>query len=769
MLKSFRKGSFFFTLFAIILISKYNNFGDKMKEIMYDIKGMTCAACVSAVEKTALKTPGVKEANVSLPTEQLRIVVEEEVYEEKKLFKNITLTGYKATPINEEESLATKQQKKLKEMWTKIVISLVFLVPLLYISMGSMIFLPQIPFLHIDNYPLNFAIAQLVFTLPVMIVGYKYYVNGFKNIFRGHPNMDSLVAIGTLSSFGYGIYALIKIALGEVSFAHMLYFESAAVILTLVMVGKFLEQKSTTKTTSELEKLMDLKPKTAILFDGDTYHEVFQEDLKIDDILMVRPGDVIPTDGIITSGNTTIDEQMMTGESLPKEKAVGNQVIGGTVNITGAILIKVTEVGDKTVLSTIIQKVSEAQMKKAPIQKLADIISGYFVPGVFIIAFIGFMLWWLIGKDFNVAINIFVSVLVIACPCALGLATPTAIMTASGSAAKHGILIATGEALEVAHKANLIAFDKTGTITKGKLVVQEIITLEDILKEELLMIAASLEQQSNHPIALAILEEAKQKNLKLKTVKKFENHTSLGIKGQIEGVNYFIGNEKWMIKNNIKLGQETNLIKKGEGKSYLYIASDKLVGLISVSDDFRDETKEVIKTLNDLGIKTVLLSGDDKETVDYMSKQIGIKEAYGSLFPEDKQNIIKELKKEYTVMMVGDGINDAIALKEAHLGVSLSSGTDVAMSSGDVVLMGDNLFALLTLINLSKKTVINIKENLFWAFIYNVIGIPIALGLLTIFNKDWFLNPMMAALMMSLSSVSVVLNALRLKRFKGVK
>ena len=740
-----------------------------MKEIMYDVKGMTCAACVSAVEKTALKTPGVKEANVSLPTEQLRVVVEEDVYEEKQLFKNITLTGYKATPLNKEESLASKQQKKLKDMWLKIVVSLVFLIPLLYISMGSMIFLPQLPLIDVDLNPLNFAIAQLIFTLPVMIVGYKYYVNGFKNIFRGHPNMDSLVAIGTLSSFGYGIYALIQISLGHHEFAHMLYFESAAVILTLVMIGKFLEQKSTTKTTSELEKLMDLKPKTAILFDGDTYHEIKQEEIKVNDILMVRPGDVIPTDGIITSGQTTIDEQMMTGESLPKEKDVGKEVIGGTVNITGAILMKVTVIGDKTVLSTIIQKVSEAQMKKAPIQKLADIISGYFVPGVFVISTIGFILWWLIGKDFNVAINVFVSVLVIACPCALGLATPTAIMTASGAAAKHGILIATGEALEIAHKANLVAFDKTGTITKGQLSVQEVITLKDILKEELLSIAASLEQQSNHPIALAIVEKAKQDNLKLLQVSNFENHTSLGIKGEINNKTYFIGNEKWMNKNNIKLGQEKNLIKKGEGKSYLYLASDELIGLISVSDVFRPEAFEVVEELNKLGIKTVLLSGDDKETVKYMSEQIKIKEAYGSLFPEDKQNIIKELKKDYQVMMVGDGINDAIALKEANIGVSLSSGTDVAMSSGDVVLMGDNLKSLLTLISLSKKTVINIKENLFWAFVYNVIGIPIALGFLTIFNKTWFLNPMIAAVMMSLSSVSVVLNALRLKRFKGVK
>ena len=740
-----------------------------MKEIMYDIKGMTCAACVSAVEKTALRTPGVKEANVSLPTEQLRVVVDEETYEEKQLFKNIILTGYKASPIDKEESLANKQHKKLKEMWLKIVISTLFLVPLLYISMGSMISLPQIPFLNIDKYPLNFAVAQLILTLPVMIVGYKYYLNGFKNIFRGHPNMDSLVAIGTLSSFGYGVYALIKIALGDVSFAHLLYFESAAVILTLVMVGKYLEQKSTTKTTSELEKLMDLKPKTALLFDGDTYLEVFQEDLKVGDILMVRPGDVIPTDGIITNGNTSIDEQMMTGESLPKEKTMGSEVIGGTVNITGAILMRVTEVGDKTVLSTIIQKVSEAQMKKAPIQKLADLISGYFVPGVFVIAIIGFVLWWILGRDFNTAINVFVSVLVIACPCALGLATPTAIMTASGSAAKHGILIATGEALEVAHKATLIAFDKTGTITKGELSVQEIITVAEMTNLELLMIAASLEQQSNHPIALAIINEAKNRKIKLANVANFENHTSLGIKGEINQVTYYIGNEKWMITNKIKLGQEANLIKRGEGKSYLYLASDKLLGLISVSDDFREETFQVIKALNELNIKTFLLSGDNQDTVNYMSKQIGITEAYGSLFPEDKQKIIKQLKTEHTVMMVGDGINDAIALKEAHLGVSLSSGTDVAMSSGDVVLMGDNLMSLLTLISLSKKTVVNIKENLFWAFIYNIIGIPIALGILTLFNDNWFLNPMIAALMMSLSSVSVVLNALRLKRFKGVK
>ncbi|MCK9234548.1 MAG: heavy metal translocating P-type ATPase [Acholeplasmataceae bacterium] len=738
-----------------------------MKEIMYDIKGMTCAACVSAVEKTALKTNGVLEANVSLATEQLRVVVNEG-YLEKELFKNITLTGFKASLPDLDLSLAEKQQKKLKEMWSSIVLALIFLVPLLYISMGSMIFLPQIPFLDIDKKPLNFAIGQLVLTLPVMIIAYKYYLNGFKNIFRGHPNMDSLVAIGTLSSFFYGVYALIKIALGDVSYAHKLYFESAAVILTLIMVGKFLEQKSTTKTTSELEKLMDLKPKTALLFDGNTYLEITQEEIKISNILMVRPGDVIPTDGVITSGFTTIDEQMMTGESLPKEKTVGEVVIGGTVNITGAILMEVTEVGDKTVLSTIIKKVSEAQMKKAPIQKLADIISGYFVPIVFIIAISGLLFWWLFSKDFNIAINVFVSVLVIACPCALGLATPTAIMTASGSAAKNGILIASGESLEVAHKASLIAFDKTGTITKGELSVSEVITLNEFTKLELLQLVASLEQPSNHPIALAILKAAEEANLKLKQVTNFSNHLGLGIKAEIEENNYYVGNEKWMKENKIKLGQEKALIKKGEGKSYLYVASkERLIGLISVSDDFKDDAFKVIKRLNELNIKTVLLSGDNVETVTYMSEKIGIKEAYGSLFPEDKQNLIKEFKKDHTVMMVGDGINDAIALKEAHLGVSLSSGTDVAMSSGDVVLMRDDLTSLLTLIKLSKKTVINIKENLFWAFFYNMLGIPIALGLLTIFKKGLFLNPMIAAAMMSLSSVSVVLNALRLKRFKG--
>ena len=740
------------------------------KEIMYDVKGMTCAACVSAVEKAAIKTPGVLESNVSLPTEQLRVVVEES-FDESVLFKNITLTGYKASAIDTSETLSEKQNKKLKGMRLNILLSLIFMIPLLYVSMGHMIGLPLPSSVDPMHNPFGFALIQLILTVPVMIIGYKYYLNGFRNLFRGVPNMDSLVAIGTSSAFLYGIYGLIMIGLGNLGFADVLYFEVSAVILVLVMVGKYMEQLSTTKTTSELEKLMDLKPKTALLFTGDTYVETPLEQIKSNDILMVRPGDVVPTDGIIIEGITSIDESMMTGEPIPKDKTTHDEMIGGTVNITGAVLMKVTHVGDDTVLSSIIKRVSEAQMKKAPIQKLADKISGIFVPIVLVLAVLGFVIWLIVSRDFDFSMNILVSVLVIACPCALGLATPTAIMTASGAAAKHGILIASGEALEISSKATMVVFDKTGTITVGKPVLQNIVSTTEINEEQLLKIAASLEQQSNHPIAKSINEAALEKGYILSKVEDFENFTGLGIKGRIGKETYLIGNEKLMLENNIKLGQTKTITKdySNQGISALYLSNQKeLLGILAVSDQLKEGVIDTVQALKKLGIKTAILSGDDENTVKYIAGIVGVDTYYGSLLPEDKQAVIQSLKQSNTVMMVGDGINDAIALKEAHIGVSLSSGTDVAMSAGDVVLMRSDVNDILTLIDLSKHTVINIKENLFWAFIYNIIGIPVALGILTLFNGP-LLNPMIAALAMSFSSVSVVLNALRLKRYKGVK
>ncbi len=676
------------------------------------------------------------------------------------------LSGYKAQVIDDSLTLGEKQSKKLKHLLNKVIISTLFIIPLMYVSMGHMIKLPIPMFIDPMTNPQNHALAQMILTIPIMLVGFRYYLNGFRNLFRLKPNMDTLVAIGTTASFLYGLYATLMIALGYHEYVMMLYFESAAMILLFIMLGKYLEQKSTAKTTSELEKLMELKPQTAIKYDGNSYVEVPIIEVEVGDLLMVRPGDTIPTDGIIKHGRTTIDEAMMTGESLPKEKEEGEKIIGGTINITDAIIMEVSHIGEDTILSVIIKRVSEAQMKKAPIQKLVDVISGYFVPIVMSIAFLGFLGWLLVSKDFNFSINIFVSVLVIACPCALGLATPTAIMTASGQAAKYGILISTGEALEVAHKTTLVAFDKTGTITKGKLELKEIITTSTYQELQLVQIAASLEVKSSHPIAKAILNYAKEKGIKTNEVTDFENHVGLGIKGNLNGKVYYIGNEAWMTKHGIKLGQEKNILKYTKGMSYLYLASDELIGLIGVADSLKDETIEVIKRLHDKGIKTALLSGDDEYTVGYIANQAGIDLYYGKLLPTDKQAIIKTLKEEHTVIMVGDGINDAIALKEAHLGIAMGEGTDVAMSSGDVVLMNNNLKTLLTLIELSKKTTINIKENLFWAFIYNLIGIPLALGLL--YNFGILLNPMIAALMMSLSSVSVVLNALRLKRFKEV-
>ncbi|NLN50485.1 MAG: copper-translocating P-type ATPase [Acholeplasmataceae bacterium] len=739
------------------------------KILMYDIKGMTCAACVSAVEKASLKTGGVLEANASLPTEQLRIVADP-TFDEAKLFKNILLTGFKIEVYDDEESLTIKQARKLKQMRIKIIYALIFLLPLMYISMGHMIGLPLPKFMAQKNSPFGFALAQLLFTVPVMIIGYRYYVNGFKNIFRAHPNMDSLIAIGTLASFFYGIYGLIMIARGQTVFAEMLYFESSAVILVLVMIGKFMEQKSTTKTTSELEKLMDLKPKTALLFDGNTYLEIPLDEVLVGNKLLVRPGDVIPTDGLIVDGSTAVNESMMTGEPLPKDKTINDEVVGGTINVTGAILIEVTHVGEDTVLSNIIKRVSEAQMKKAPIQKLADKISGVFVPIVFSLAIIAFVFWIFYQSDFSYAINIFVSVLVIACPCALGLATPTAIMTASGSAAKHGVLIASGDALEISSKASLVAFDKTGTITEGKPAVVDIISTKDLKEERILLIAASLEQKSNHPIAKALMAKTQELGYKLLKLAEFENYPGLGIKGVIAGKIYFLGNAKHLNKQKISLGQTAKITAEfsAQGKSALYLATEtELIGIISIADQLKVGVKKVIASLKKKNITTALLSGDNQETVAYIAKQVGIDLYYGSLLPEDKQVIIKDLKQDHKVMMVGDGINDAIALKEAHIGVGLASGTDIAMVAGDVVLMQNDLSGLLSLIDLSAQTVKNIKQNLFWAFFYNVIGIPIAMGLLALFGGP-LLNPMIAALAMSFSSVSVVLNALRLKRYKGV-
>lgn len=742
--------------------------GKKEKVIIYDIKGMTCAACISAVEKAALKTSGVSEANASLPTQQIRVVVDEN-FDEKRLFRNVSLSGFNATMPDKEMSLTERQTKILQELKVKILISLIFLIPLMYISMGHMIGFPLPKFMDQNEGPIGFALAQLILTIPVMVIAYRYYLNGFKNIFRAHPNMDSLIAIGTLASFIYGVFGLIMIIRGDVSYAHNLYFESSAVILVLVMVGKYMEQRSSVKTTSELEKLMDLKPPTGIVFENESYIEKPIEEIKVGDTLLIRPGDVVTTDGIIVEGETSINESMMTGEPLPVDKQLNDKVIGGTINVTGAILIKATHVGEETVLANIIEKVSEAQMKKAPIQSLADKISGVFVPTVFAVAVLSFAFWMICLKDFNFAINIFVSVLVIACPCALGLATPTAIMTASGVAARLGLLVSSGDALEISSKTTLVAFDKTGTLTVGKPTVIDIVPTITISKDELLVLAASLEQQSSHPIGVALLNETEKRGFKLRSLSSFENFTGFGIKGVINSETYFIGNKKLMDQQKVPIGQTETITSEyaNEGKTALYVAKGNvLIGIISIADAIKDGVKEVVEELHKLNIKTAILSGDEQRTVDYIKNELNIDIAYGSLLPEEKQEIIKKLKEDEVVLMVGDGINDAIALKEANVGVGLSSGTDIAMSAGDVVLMKSDLSGLINLIGLSKQTIKNIKGNLFWAFFYNIIGIPIAMGMLTFFNGP-LLNPMMAALAMSFSSVFVVLNALRLRRYKG--
>lgn len=746
-----------------------------MKKECYLIKGMTCASCSSAVERVTRKLDGVKESQVNLATNRMTIEYDEEKLKPEDIIAKIERAGFGAELEIPEEIKKEKEQEKTEsentheQMKRRLILSICLAIPLLYISMGHMlpVTLPLPNFLDMHTHPMNFAVTQLILTVLILICGRKFYIVGFKTLFHGHPNMDSLVAIGTGSAFLYSLVMTISIP-SHPENAHNLYYESAAVVVTLVMLGKFMESRSKGKTSEAIQKLMQLAPDTAIRMRDGKEEEVPVEQIREGEILLVKPGSKVPLDGEVISGSSSVDEAMLTGESIPVEKEVGDTVIGGSMNYNGAMQIKVTHTGDDTTLAKIIKLMEDAQGKKAPISKLADTVAGYFVPTVMGIALIAALIWSFTGYPLSFVLTIFVSVLVIACPCSLGLATPTAIMVGTGVGASNGILIKSGEALEVTHKTDIVVLDKTGTVTEGKPKVIEVIPRQGE-KKELLFLAACCEKMSEHPLGNAIVEEAKSQGMELKTPEKFESLTGRGIYAELEGKKIFIGNERMMREQKVGLEElkekSDEIAQKGQTPMFV-VVDGKLAGIISVADTIKSTSVEAIDKIRKMGVEVVMLTGDNKRTAEYIGSQVHVDRVVSEVLPGDKAIVVEHLQKEgKKVMMVGDGINDAPALAQADIGCAIGSGSDIAVESSDIVLMKSDLLDVYKAIRLSKLTIRNIKENLFWAFLFNSLGIPVAAGVLYAFGGP-LLNPMIAGFAMSCSSVLVVSNALRLKRVK---
>lgn len=741
------------------------------------IEGMTCAACAKTVERVTSKIEGVTETNVNFATEKLTINYEPSTVKISDIKRAVEKAGYKA--IEEEVTIDSDKERKEREikiLWRRFILSAIFTLPLLYMAMGHMfgetlgLNLPE--FIDPMMNPLTFGVVQLLLTIPVMIAGRKFFTVGFKALIRRNPNMDSLIAIGTSAAFLYGIFAIVRIYAGEVEYANDLYFEAAGVIITLITLGKYLEAVTKGKTSEAIKKLMGLAPKTATILRDGKEVEISIEEVEVGDVILVKPGEKMPVDGEVVEGTTSVDESMLTGESIPVEKNTGDKIIGASINKNGTIKYKATRVGKDTALAQIIKLVEDAQGSKAPIAKLADVISGYFVPVVIGIAVLSALAWYFLGGQSTVfALTIFISVLVIACPCALGLATPTAIMVGTGKGAEYGVLIKSGVALETTHRVKTIVFDKTGTITEGKPKVTDIVTT-GITESELLQLAASAEKGSEHPLGEAIVKGAEEKGLEFKKLSSFEAIPGHGIEVEIEGKKLLLGNRKLMVESGISIDglEEKSDHLAGEGKTPMYIAIDhKMAGIIAVADTVKENSKKAIEKLHGMGIEVAMITGDNKRTAEAIAKQVGIDRILAEVLPQDKANEVKKLQAEGNkVAMVGDGINDAPALAQADIGIAIGSGTDVAMESADIVLMRSDLMDVPTAIQLSKSTIRNIKQNLFWAFGYNTLGIPVAMGVLYLFGGP-LLSPIIAAAAMSFSSVSVLLNALRLKGFKPVR
>jgi len=747
-----------------------------MNSQIFNIKGMTCAACAQRIEKTVNKLSGIKQATVNFANEKLFVEYDKSKLSVVSIKEAVKKIGYEASEYSDSkiDKNRNKNLNEIKALKIKFFVSAFFALPLLYIAMAPMIAFPiNLPFseqLHhlMNNDPMIYALLQLLLTIPVIVIGYKFYTVGFMSLLHKSPNMDSLIAIGTTSAVLYSVYNVWQIYKGNFELIESLYFESAGVIITLVILGRMLEATAKGKTSEAIKKLIELAPNKAIIIKDGIETEIPVDEVKHGDIIIVKPGAKIPVDGSVISGSTFIDESMLTGESMPVEKKTGDTVYAATLNTTGLIQFRAEKIGGDTVLAQIIKLVENAQSKKAPISKTADIISGYFVPIVCVIALLAGIVWFFItGGNVEFSLKVFISVLVIACPCALGLATPTAIMVGTGKGAENGILFKNGEVLEIAHKINMIVFDKTGTITEGKPVVTDIIADEGIDQDYLLQVTASVEKCSEHPIGQAIIKKAQNKKIEILKAESFKSFTGLGIEAVINNHIVKIGNDKLMKENGIKYEKFETAFEKlaYEGKTPMYIAIDSelsnpvCAGIIAVADTVKESSKAAIKKLHNMGIKTAMITGDNHKTAKIIANQVGIDYVLSEVLPQEKVNEVKKLQDSgLLTAMTGDGINDAPALVQAYVGIAIGNGTDIAIESADIVLMRSDLMDVPAAINLSRTTIKNIKQNLAWAFGYNILGIPIAaMGLL---------NPMIAAAAMCFSSVSLLLNVLRLKKQK---
>jgi len=748
----------------------------------YNVYGMTCSACSSHVDKSVRKLEGVFEVNVQLLQNSMVVEYDETKVTTTDIINAVSSSGYQAEVVGNQKKEEISSNHKVEEnhqsMKRKVIVSFGILLPLMYITMGHMVNLPEISFLAGTKNAVAFALTQMLLTLIIMYTNRHYFTNGFKALWNKAPTMDSLIALGSSAAFLYSVYATYQIGYGVGhmnhaivhKYMHDLYFESAATILTLISFGKYLEARSKGKTTDAIARLIKLAPETAIVLKDNQEVEVAIEDIQVDDIILIKPGNQIPVDGILISGESYIDESALTGESIPVKKEIGDNIISATLNKQGSFTYKATLVGEDTTLSKIIQLVEEASSSKAPIAKLADKVSAVFVPVVICIAILTAIVWLLLGQTFSFALSNGIAVLVISCPCALGLATPTAIMVGTGKAAEYGILIKSAESLEIAHSIDTVVFDKTGTITEGKMSVSDIILLTTNIDETtFLRYAASIEALSEHPLAQAIVEKAKNENCEIYQVEEFEAVAGLGVKAILAGKPLLAGNKKMLNEhgiNTLLFDAKANQLASN-GKTPIYFSYDnEVIGFVAVADQIKETSKQAINQLKELGINVMMLTGDHQKNAEAIQKEVKIDQVYAEILPQDKERIVRQLVESgHTVAMVGDGINDAPALVSASVGIAIGAGSDIALESSDIVLMKNDLLDVVTAIQLSDSVIRNIKQNLFWAFFYNTLGIPLAAGLFyPLFG--WRLDPMFGAAAMSFSSVSVVSNALRLRFFK---
>ena len=734
-----------------------------MKKIILSIDGMTCSACSNGLEKYLNKQNGIIEASVNLVMANATIIYDENILDINKLNEFVKQAGFKS--LGEFKEINTENKNKNEKF--KFIIFTILAILLMYISMGQMINLPIVDFLNMHTNPINYTICLFLFAVAFMIYGYDILKNGYKNLIHKTPNMDTLVGIGVISSFLYSIYSMIMIIKGDINHVHNLYFESTAIVIYFIKLGRYLDGISKDKTKEAIQKLVKLTPNQATVKVNGKEKVVTLDEIHKGDIVISKPGEKIAVDGEIVEGAAHFDESFITGESKPANKIKGDKVIAGSINYDGYVEYKAERIGKESTISEIVRLVVEASNTKAPIAKIADKVSGYFVPTVIVLAILTLIVYLIIGYDFSEALIRFVTILVVACPCSLGLATPLAIVVSEGLCASNGILVKKSEILENAQKVDTIVFDKTGTLTYGKLKIAEVKNYSDMSDKELLQLVGSIESKSTHPIGKAFENYLEENNLEKLEVKEFGNVAGYGIIGKVSGKNFIIGNSKilkeYNVSNNYNKDEE-ELTKKGN--SIVYVANkDKILALIGVNDIIRENVADVIKELNKNKIHTIMLTGDNKETAEKIAKEVGIEKVISNVLPSEKTKVIKELKENNNyVMMCGDGINDSPALATANIGVSVNSGTDIAMDSSDVILTKNDLRSILNLIHISKKTVRNIKQNLFWAFFYNCLMIPIAMGLFN--NWGISINPMIASIAMMFSSITVILNTLRLKRIK---